>query len=248
MKHLYVMLSHTNTGFGRLIRRVSRCHYNHAAIAFDEDLAQLYSFARKLHDIPLSAGLTRETPAMYAMGQQQVDVIIYRVPVSDQDYTVARRTVQMMCRDGDYIYNVLSAITFPVLHGLSVYKACTCSEFTAGILRAAGLPLDKPDCAWHPEDFIPLLEQYEIYRGNLLTYRCFDYRAVDPEFFRQHSLYQVLSTSAVTLCRVLNRELLEHPYGPPSVILPKAEEKADVIPLWKRPVIALFNYFTPKAM
>ena len=109
MKHLYVMLSHTNTGFGRLIRRVSRCHYNHAAIAFDEDLAQLYSFARKLHDIPLSAGLTRETPAMYAMGQQQVDVIIYRVPVSDQDYTVARRTVQMMCRDGDYIYNVLSA-------------------------------------------------------------------------------------------------------------------------------------------
>lgn len=67
MKHLYVMISHTNTGFGRAIRFITGCYYNHSAIAFDEDLQQLYSFARKMYDIPLSAGLTQEHASMYTL-------------------------------------------------------------------------------------------------------------------------------------------------------------------------------------
>ena len=46
MRYLYVMVSRTDTGFARLIRRFTGCYYNHAAISFDCDLRQLYSFAR----------------------------------------------------------------------------------------------------------------------------------------------------------------------------------------------------------
>lgn len=55
MRYLYVMVSRTDTGFARLIRRFTGCYYNHAAISFDCDLRQLYSFARRAYDLPLSA-------------------------------------------------------------------------------------------------------------------------------------------------------------------------------------------------
>ena len=41
MRYLYVMVSRTDTGFARLIRRFTGCYYNHAAISFDCDLRQL---------------------------------------------------------------------------------------------------------------------------------------------------------------------------------------------------------------
>ena len=54
MRYLYVMVSRTDTGFARLIRRFTGCYYNHAAISFDCDLRQLYSFARRAYDLPLT--------------------------------------------------------------------------------------------------------------------------------------------------------------------------------------------------
>lgn len=140
MKNIYVMVSRTNTKFGKLIRRFTGCYYNHAAIAFDSELRQLYSFARRARDLPLSAGLVQETPLMYTLGHSDSEIVLYRIPVTEEQFTVARRTVLLMLRDGRYIYNVLSAFTYPFIQGLPAYKAQTCSEFTAGILRIAGIP------------------------------------------------------------------------------------------------------------
>ena len=136
MRYLYVMVSRTDTGFARLIRRFTGCYYNHAASSFDCDLRQLYSFARRAYDLPLSACLTRESPLMYTRGQGDAQIVLYRLPVPDERFIAARRTVQMMLRDGGYIYNVWSVFTYPLTRGLPAYKAQTCSEFTAGILAA----------------------------------------------------------------------------------------------------------------
>ena len=94
---------------------------------------------------------------MYTRGQGDAQIVLYRLPVPDERFIAARRTVQMMLRDGGYIYNVWSVFTYPLTRGLPAYKAQTCSEFTAGILRIAGLRLDRPDCRYHPEDFTHLL-------------------------------------------------------------------------------------------
>lgn len=86
MRYLYVMVSRTDTGFARLIRRFTGCYYNHAAISFDCDLRQLYSFARRAYDLPLSACLTRESPLMYTRGQGDAQIVLYRLPVPDERF------------------------------------------------------------------------------------------------------------------------------------------------------------------
>ena len=218
MKDIYVMISRTDTGFAKLIRRFTGCYYNHAAIAFDSELRQLYSFARRARDLPLSACLTRENPLMYTLGQGDAEIVLYRVPVTEERFITARRTVQMMLRDGGYIYNVLSVFTYPVTRGLPAYKAQTCSEFTAGILRVAGVPLDRPDCRYHPEDFTRLLAGHEIYRGSLTAY-CGDSRRLDgdPAYLRRHTLVQIAGNSLRTLAWAADRSLFERPAGLPDV-------------------------------
>lgn len=218
MRYLYVMVSRTDTGFARLIRRFTGCYYNHAAISFDCDLRQLYSFARRAYDLPLSACLTRESPLMYTRGQGDAQIVLYRLPVPDERFIAARRTVQMMLRDGGYIYNVWSVFTYPLTRGLPAYKAQTCSEFTAGILRIAGLRLDRPDCRYHPEDFTHLLEGLEVYRGSLAAY-CGENRRLDgdPEYLRRHSLLQIAGCSLRTLDCAADRSLFERPSGLPDV-------------------------------
>lgn len=49
-KNLYLMVSKTPTRFGYMIRKVGRIRYNHSAIALDENLQALYSFARLQHN------------------------------------------------------------------------------------------------------------------------------------------------------------------------------------------------------
>ena len=45
---------------------------------------------------------------MYTRGQGDAQIVLYRLPVPDERFIAARRTVQMMLRDGGYIYNVWS--------------------------------------------------------------------------------------------------------------------------------------------
>ena len=65
MRYLYVMVSRTDTGFARLIRRFTGCYYNHAAISFDCDLRTLACAAdRSLFERP--SGLPDVTGQYFA--------------------------------------------------------------------------------------------------------------------------------------------------------------------------------------
>ena len=218
MKSLYILISRTDTGFARLIRRYTGSYFNHAAVAFDSRLEQLYSFARRARDLPLSGGLVRESPLMYTLGRGDAEIRLYRVEVPDERFIAARRTVQMMVRDGGYLYNLLSVCTYPFTHGLPAYKAQTCSEFTALVLRIAGVPLDRPDCQYHPEDFTRLLADREIYRGSLVGY-CGDSRRTDgdPAYLRRHTLLEIAGSSLRSLASTADRSLFEQPYSAPDV-------------------------------
>ena len=155
---------------------------------------------------------------MYTRGQGDAQIVLYRLPVPDERFIAARRTVQMMLRDGEYIYNVWSVFAYPLTRGLPAYKAQTCSEFTAGILRIAGLRLDRPDCRYYPEDFTRLLEGLEVYRRSLAAY-CGENRRLDgdPEYLCRHSLLQISGCSLRTLACAADRSLFERPSGLPDV-------------------------------
>ena len=41
---VFIVTSYTDTKFGKIIRKASDCYYTHAAISFESDLHEMYSF------------------------------------------------------------------------------------------------------------------------------------------------------------------------------------------------------------
>ncbi len=173
--YIYVMLSQTNSGFGRLIRKVTGNTYNHASIAFDKKLKHLYSFGRLKNRVPVVAGFVREYPERFTLNKiDDVPVMIYRIPVTKQQYRTGISKLREISHDSEkYLYNLFSALTFPILKGFRTYKAYTCSEFVIHILNLMGvhMNIERPECKYTPEQLIEVLGEYDvIYEGNLLDY------------------------------------------------------------------------------
>lgn len=59
-KQVYILLTGTDTWLGRMIQWYTKAPLNHASIAFDENLGELFSFGRKYENNPLVGGLVRE--------------------------------------------------------------------------------------------------------------------------------------------------------------------------------------------
>ncbi|PAV30445.1 hypothetical protein CIL05_04890 [Virgibacillus profundi] len=59
-KKVYVLLTDTGTLFTKTIKLYTKKPYNHASIAFDENLSQVYSFGRKGPGNPFIGGFVSE--------------------------------------------------------------------------------------------------------------------------------------------------------------------------------------------
>ncbi|MBR5533735.1 MAG: hypothetical protein IKU62_02695 [Ruminiclostridium sp.] len=166
---IYVILSQTQTKFGRCIRKVAGQTYNHASIALDPGLEAVYGFARPSRYALLSGGLVREYRDRYTMGNgRPVPVAVYRLPVPPDQYRWAEETVEAMVDNPTYLYNLFSVLTFPILKGFSVRQAYSCIEFVAWLLGTLGyLGEGKAFCTYKPDDLTLLLSGYLVYRGDI---------------------------------------------------------------------------------
>ena len=59
-QYLYIVLTRTNTTMSRLIQIFKNDKYTHAAISFDKNLNQMYSFGRKHTFNPFIGGFKKE--------------------------------------------------------------------------------------------------------------------------------------------------------------------------------------------
>lgn len=207
-RYIYVMLSQTPTGFGKTIRKVMGYTYNHTSIAFDKELVQLYSFGRKVHKVPVVAGLVREYPERFSLNvTSDVPVRIYRIPVTQEQYDIGLSRIQEILDDEDeYLYNLYSVLLYPVFRGFSTFKAYHCTEFVAHLLQRMKVELheDKPACGITPEGMKVLLQDYEIcYEGNLLEYVS-DLSEHRPVYFRSPNMKDGIAT-VYTLGRLVCR-------------------------------------------
>ncbi|MBR2491057.1 MAG: hypothetical protein IKB65_06210 [Ruminiclostridium sp.] len=164
-----IILSRTQTKFGRCIRKVARQQYNHASVALDDGLEEVYAFARPNRYDLLSGRLVRERRDRFTMGNgRPVPVAVYRIPVTQVQAHWVRATVRTMAEDPEYLYNLFSVLTYPVLKGFSVWKAYSCVEFAAFLLRSLGLlGEEKPLCSYRPDDLASLLADHLVYRGDI---------------------------------------------------------------------------------
>lgn len=208
--YVFVVLSQTPSGFGKAIRRVAGLNYNHASIAFDENLNELYSFGRIKNRVPILAGFVKEYPERFSLGQAQcVNIIIYKIPVTKQQLEQGKCTVREIASEKDaYMYNLLSVVTFPLLHGFSTYKAFSCSEFVAHVLQHMNVLTNKEKKAskYTPEDLMHEVIGEVHYQGNMLTY-CNASSEESNIFFEKPEYVRDTVKSIHYIMRLINRKV-----------------------------------------
>lgn len=206
-KYIYIIISQTATRFGYALRKVGRVTYNHAAIALDADLQEWYSFARKQHKTALIGGMVKESVERYTLRKRSyVQVTIFRIPVTNEQYTELQKQIDWIWQDEEYKYNLFSVLTYPITKGFSVYKAYSCIEFVMTMMKRLGYDLQKPIPEYTPDDLLQMFEDCIWFQGNLLDYKSADLRddvyfaAIKKEQYIQSclELKEIIKRSAVT--------------------------------------------------
>lgn len=191
--NIYIVLSRTQTGVARVLRSFGGLEYNHASIALDREMKELYSFARSEQYGILTGRLVHETMDRYLVGaRKEIPILVYELPVTEEEYDWVRVRIREIMEDPQYRYNLFSVLTYPIYGGFSTYKAYSCSEFAAYILGYLGYDIDRPLFEYRPDDLRPLLEQYLCYEGSLQDYM--PAYTTSKDYFRPMSTALIIST------------------------------------------------------
>ncbi|HZG58405.1 hypothetical protein [Paenibacillus sp.] len=176
---IYILLTDTGTYFTRLIKAFTAAPYNHASIALDAGLKELYSFGRKRPTDPWRAGFIEEDIAEGTyrhFPETRCALLRYRV-TKRQRAAIARTIRRFQERKDGLRYNFIGL--FGVLLGfeLAPRDAYFCSQFVSEVLRRGEAALwDRPSALVAPNDFLqhPALER--VYEGYLRDYPLLDRR------------------------------------------------------------------------
>lgn len=134
-KYIYIIFSSTNCKVGSLIRLITREKYNHVSISLDDQFKTLYSFARYCKNTPLYAGFTEESPLRYNSNNKYAGIKIFKVPVTNKEYNIIKNHINSMKQNPEsYVYNFISAATFPFRKKVIINGSYTCIEFVLYLL------------------------------------------------------------------------------------------------------------------
>ena len=134
-RQLYILVSQTQTGIGRMIRRVCRYPYNHVSVTLDPSLRRWYSFARYVHDVPLYGGLVSESPARLCYPDGDILVRAYRVEIPKQRAARLEGLLSLADDTGSgLIYNHFDAMASVFGRRLELPRCYTCLSFACEIL------------------------------------------------------------------------------------------------------------------
>lgn len=133
MKSIYIMMSHTNTTIGKLIRFFSKYKYNHISISSNSTLQPLYSFARYHYNSPLVGGFVQESILRYLYNNQDVPIRIYNIEITESQFQKFESIMLLHSNESPkYIYNTFGL--FFNNKNLCPYSQ-TCLSFTESVLK-----------------------------------------------------------------------------------------------------------------
>lgn len=166
---IYVVLIKARTGLGTISRAITKYKYTHIAISFDAALTDFISFSRRNHYMPLDAGMMHEYRSCYAFGDKdKFEAKVFKLPITKQEFKHIHNITAKMEADPEYMFNLFSMLTMPLLHGFPVYKAYNCMSFVGLILKNTScVTLDKPYYKYMIAEFDELLKDYFYYEGFL---------------------------------------------------------------------------------
>jgi hypothetical protein len=135
MAYLYIILSRTTTGAGKLIRRFTRSYYNHVSMTLNEDLSDIVSFARFNIDTPMHAGYVAEPVERFLYAGGPVPIRVFRVEIPDEK---SQRLKAFFLRAGDrelgLLYNYFGALMTMFRIRCRIPGAYTCLSFATTVL------------------------------------------------------------------------------------------------------------------
>jgi hypothetical protein len=173
MEEIYIVLSQTGTRFSRMLHLFNRFPYNHASIALDGTLSELYSFGRQCLWLPIASGFVREHPGR-GIYRRYGDTLcaVYRVPVAEESFRRLEAAIRAFEeKEWTYRYNFIGLLT--ILAGIPLHRSrhFVCSQFVAYVLQQSGLwALEKDISLARPQDFSKLPGARLVYQGRLNDY------------------------------------------------------------------------------
>ncbi len=173
-KALYIMLSYTGTFASRLIKNVRKSKYAHSSIAFDENLNEMYSFARRVLYFPLIAGFIKEDidDGVFKMLPKS-ECKVLKINVSEEEYEAARQKIFKFLAEYDkYKYGFINAVAINFNIKLKRKYKYVCSQFVAEMINdCTDVQLPKDPWLMTPADFEKIGEAVPIYEGLVNQYR-----------------------------------------------------------------------------
>jgi hypothetical protein len=143
---------------------------NHASIAFDSDLNEVYSFGRKNPSNPFFAGFVKED----VRGEffEHSTCALYRCTIDHSAYVNIRNQIHYMEKNRDqYKYNLLGMLGIMLNIEMKREYAYFCSQFVASVFEQSGVNLvDKPSLFVTPADLEKTALLELVYHGRLHAY------------------------------------------------------------------------------
>lgn len=173
-KEIYIVLSQTQTFPSKLIKLYTKKPYAHASIAFDRNLDEMYSFARRGIWNPFNAGFIREYLNTGIFGRNVNTMCsVYRLRVTNEQYNMMKRIIEVFESDSlSYSYNYLGILGIAVNHPVTRNKKYFCSQFVAYVLKMGGVNVtDKIPALVRPDDISKYKELEMVFMGKLNEYR-----------------------------------------------------------------------------
>ena len=170
MRDIYIVTSQTGTRFSRFLHLFNRTPYNHASIALDGELRELYSFGRQCLWMPIASGFVRETPGRGIYRRyQDTQCAVYRVPVTGEQYLRLQGSIRRFEEEEwTYRYNFIGLLA--IMAGIPFHRRhhFVCSQFVAYVLWESGIwSLEKDISLARPQDFVQIAGAQLVYQGRL---------------------------------------------------------------------------------
>ncbi|MCU6711790.1 hypothetical protein M6D81_24115 [Paenibacillus sp. J5C_2022] len=183
-KDIYILLTDTGTVLTKIIRSFTKDPLNHASIAFDADLNEVYSFGRKNPSNPFIAGFVREDVRNTFFEDSMC--AIYRIRVGYNTYNSIRAEIQHFMRNQEkYRYNLIGMLGVVFNVEWERKNRYFCSQFVTTVFARSGVNLvSKSPLLVTPGDLQKTSVMELVYHGRLHAYAGCDQLSSSTSSFR----------------------------------------------------------------
>ena len=187
-KKIYILLTDTGTILTRLIKSYTKKPYNHASIAFDVDLTEVYSFGRKTANNPFIGGFVRED--IHSVLFSQADCAIYSLTITNNEFQKMYQYIQDIASKREtYRYNFVGLLGVIFKKPIKRKNAFFCSQFVASVLKESKITDYEEDDLYlvKPSDLIHSANFQMVFEGRLKDYQ--------NRYVRTESMFPIHSPS-----------------------------------------------------